>query len=209
MTGKIKEKYLDSGYYLRSRIRITGDASGRSGSADRQVKHKGGKVRIKVSEPSVIMGIVSITPRIDYSQGNNWANNLKTIDDLHKPSMDGIGFQELITDQMAFWDTKVTTTGVVTTKSAGKQPAWMNYMSNVNECYGNFADSDKEMFMTLNRRYEPNSQYNIKDLTTYIDPEKFNYMFAQTSLDSQNFWVQIGVDMNVRRKMSSKIMPNL
>lgn len=35
---KIKEKYLDSGYYLRSRIRITGDASGRSGSADRQVK---------------------------------------------------------------------------------------------------------------------------------------------------------------------------
>ena len=49
-------------------------------------KHKGGQVVIKVDEPSVIMGIVSITPRIDYSQGNDWTVNLQTMDDLHKPS---------------------------------------------------------------------------------------------------------------------------
>ena len=33
--------------------------------------------------------------------------NLKTIDDLHKPALDGIGFQELITEQMAWWDTNI------------------------------------------------------------------------------------------------------
>ena len=33
-------------------------------------KHKGGKSIIRVNEPCYIMGTVSITPRIDYSQGN-------------------------------------------------------------------------------------------------------------------------------------------
>ena len=47
------------------------------------------------------------------------------------------------------------------------------------------------------------------NLTTYIDPSKFNNIFAQTSLDSQNFWAQISVDMTARRKMSAKVMPNL
>ena len=42
-------------------------------------KHKGGKVIVKVSEPSVTLGLVSLTPRIDYSQGNEWHTNLKSI----------------------------------------------------------------------------------------------------------------------------------
>ena len=48
------------------------------------------------------MGIMSITPRIDYSQGNKWyMTELDNMNDLHKPALDGIGFQELITEQMA------------------------------------------------------------------------------------------------------------
>jgi len=95
-----------------------------------------------------------------------------------------------------------------------KQPAWINYMTEVNRCYGNFAIKSNEMFMTLNRRYEidlntPNTGAKIKDLTTYIDPSKFNFIFAETAIDAQNFWVQIAVDMTVRRKMSGKLMPNL
>ena len=38
---------------------------------------KGGKLKIKVNEPCYIMGIVSITPLVDYSQGNDWDNWLK------------------------------------------------------------------------------------------------------------------------------------
>ena len=174
-------------------------------------KHKGGQVSIKVNEHCVILGIVSITPRIDYSQGNKWDTHLETMDDFHKPPLDEIGFQELITEQMAWWTTKKDT-GVYVTKSAGKQPAWINYMTNVNETRGNFAIKDNQMFMTLNRRYEYNTANElaeIKDLTTYIDPKKFNYIFAETAIDAQNFWAQIAVDMTVRRKMSAKIMPNL
>ena len=171
-------------------------------------KNKGGYVSIKVNEPSYIMGIVSLTPRLDYSQGNKWDTNLKTVDDLFKPSLQQIGFQDLITDQMAWWDTEVNDQGEWTYKSAGKQPAWINYMTNYNKTYGNFADNTKDMFMTLNRRYEIGNN-GIDDLTTYIDPSKFNNIFADGRLDAQNFWVQIGLGINARRKMSAKVMPNL
>ncbi|AXH73497.1 MAG: major capsid protein [Microviridae sp.] len=175
-------------------------------------KHKGGTVVVKVDEPSYIIGIVSLTPRIDYSQGNKWDVHLDTMDDFHKPNLDQIGFQELITEQMAWWDThKETSGGEWIQMSAGKQPAWINYMTNVNEVRGNFAGN--ESFMVLQRNYEPYEIapgiLGIKDLTTYIDPSKYNNIFAQTSLDAQNFWTQISIDMTARRKMSAKIMPNL
>ena len=83
-------------------------------------------------------------------------------------------------------------------------------MTNYNRTYGNFAIQDNEMFMTLNRRYEKDPATGfIKDLTTYIDPTKYNFIFAETALDAQNYWTQIGVDMTARRKMSAKIMPSL
>lgn len=174
-------------------------------------KHKGGRVHIKINEPSYIMGIVSLTPRIDYSQGNKWDTDLKTLDDLHKPHLDGIGFQDLITEQMHWADTQLNGDSadsvIVTKRSAGKIPAWSNYMTNVNEVRGNFAIANNQMFMTLNRRYDIDEEGRIKDLTTYVDPSKFNYIFADTRLDAQNFWMQIAIDMTVRRKISAKVMP--
>ena len=147
-------------------------------------KNKGGKIKIKVDEPSYIIGIASLTPRIDYSQGNKWDTNLKTMNDLHKPALDAIGYQDLITDQMAWFDTEVTNTGDVTYNTAGKQPAWINYMTNVNQCRGSFAENGSggdSMFMTLNRRYEQGAT-GIEDLTTYVDPSKYNNIFAQICL---------------------------
>lgn len=172
-------------------------------------KHKGGKVVINVDEPSYIIGIISLTPRIDYSQGNKWDVHLKTLDDLHKPDLDQIGFQDLITEQMAWWSSVHRGGSDFIQLSAGKQPAWINYMTNVNQTRGNFAIANNEMFMTLNRRYETENDFSIKDLTTYIDPTKYNFIFAQTAIDAQNFWAQIGVNITARRKMSAKIMPSL
>ena len=181
-------------------------------------KHTGGKITIKCSEHCYIIGIASITPYVDYSQGNEWDVNLKTMDDFHKPALDSIGFQDLITEQLAWWDTRINDNGTITKKSAGKQPAWANYMTDVNKVYGNFAKDTDQMFMIMNRNYEHEVTFNettgaqgvkIKDLTTYIDPKKFNHIFAYTRRDAQNFWVQIGINAHVRRKMSAKVIPNL
>jgi hypothetical protein len=173
-------------------------------------KHKGGLINIKVNEPSYIMGIVSITPRVEYSQGNSWDVNLETIDDLHKPGLDAIGFQDLLTDQLLWSDTTLDSTdGSITTNSLGKQPAWLNYMTNVNKVFGGFAERNNSMFMVLNRRYEADTDGSLLDGTTYIDPSKFNHIFAETALDAQNFWIQISCDITARRKMSAKVIPNL
>lgn len=173
-------------------------------------KHKGGKLHIKTNEPAYCIGIVSITPRIDYSQGNEWDTSLKTMNDLHKPDLDGIGFQDLVTSQMYAGESFGANDASEKISSAGKTVAWINYMTAYNKCYGNFAMADNQMFMTLNRRYEVDKiTGKIKDLTTYIDPTKFNYAFAQTDIQAQNFWVQIAVDNTARRKMSAKQIPNL
>lgn len=173
-------------------------------------KHKGGQVRIKPNEWSYITAVCLIRPNIDYSQGNEWDSRLQTMDDFHKPVFDQIGFQDLITEQLAWFDTFIGTDGTTTTRSAGKQPAWTNYMTDVNRVYGNFAEPLNEMFMVLNRRYEIDTAAGgIKDLTTYIDPVKYNYIFAETKLDAQNFWVQIGFNWEVRRVISAKVMPQI
>ena len=100
------------------------------------------------------MGIGSITPRIDYSQGNEFFNELRTVDDIHKPALDGIGYQDSLNWQRAWWDdTRMEQNGRIQS-SAGKTVAWINYMTNINRTFGNFAINDNEAFMVLNRNYE-------------------------------------------------------
>ena len=53
-----------------------------------------------------------------------------------------------------FWN--IIGSYIWTQKSAGKQPAWINYMTNVNQIRGNFAIPRNEGFMVLDRRYELN-----------------------------------------------------
>lgn len=178
---------------------------------------KGGQIEIGCDEPCIIMGIVSITPRIDYSQGNSWIlTELDNMDDLHKPALDGIGFQDLLQERMAYWGTVRRANGTFEKLAAGKIPAWLNYMTAINETHGDFAEEDKCMFMTLNRRYQfetgdntTDDRFGIADLTTYVDPRKYNYIFADTSLQAQNFWIQIGIGVNARRVMSAKVIPFL
>ena len=59
-----------------------------------------GHIHYQCEEPGYIMGLMAITPMVDYSQGNDFDLNLQTIDDLHKPALDGIGYQDLIQEQM-------------------------------------------------------------------------------------------------------------
>ncbi|AXH78022.1 MAG: major capsid protein [Microviridae sp.] len=173
--------------------------------------HKGGRLVIKPTEPGLIQMILSFTPRIDYSQGNKWFTLLETMEDLFKPAFNGLGFQADINEYRAWWATNYNGADWVQT-SAGFLPAFIEYQTDINETYGNFAIANNQMFMTLNRQYqwqEDAGLVSIQDLTTYIDPVRYNQIFAKTSLDSQNLWVQLGLDIQVRRKMSAKIMPRV
>lgn len=169
----------------------------------------GNSIKIKVREPSMIMVIGSFTPRVDYSQGNKWWTRLQTMNDFHKPNLDAIGFQELITDEMAAFDTEVNADGTLIYKSAGKQVSWQEYMTNIDQSFGSFSAYRELAHMAMNRSYEHDSAGTISDLTTYIDPTKYNVAFANAKLSAKNIWVQCAIDCIVRRKMSAKQIPNL
>ena len=169
-----------------------------------------GKLHFKVSEPSYIIGLCAITPLIDYSQGNEWDMlGIDTLDDFHKPALDGIGYQDSINGERAWFTSKLTGNNTFTNTAAGKTVAWINYMTNYNKTFGNFASGESESFMVLNRNYENDGNNNIEDLTTYIDPSKHNEIFADTNIDAMNFWVQTAFKIQVRRNISAKQIPNL
>lgn len=171
-----------------------------------------GHIHYQCEEPGYIMGLVAITPMVDYSQGNDFDLNLQTIDDLHKPALDGIGYQDLIQEQMVGETSTYQDGGQINQLkhlAANKTVAWIDYMTNYNRTYGDFAAGEALDFMVLNRRYEVGSDNTIKDLTTYIDPQKHIEIFADTSIDSQNFWVQTVVQATRRGNYSAKQIPFL
>ena len=160
---------------------------------------KGGRIKIKINEPCYIMGIASITPLVDYSQGNDWDNWLETMDDLHKPQLDGIGYQDLMENKMH---------GLAKpTLAIGKQPAWLDYMTNFNKSFADFAAGEKESYMVLNRIYNVNSEGHITNATTYINPKDYTYIFATNTDTNRDFWVQIGCGVTSRRVMSAAQIP--
>ena len=161
--------------------------------------HKGGKIIFKADEPGYIFCITSLTPRVDYFQGNDWDMYLDTLDDLHKPQLDGIGFQDRL-----YRSINANSNTKNLDKSVGKQPAWIEYMTNVNKTFGNFALIENEGWMCLNRIFG-----EIDTYTTYIQPHLYNNIFADTDISAQNFWIQIGFNIKSRRVMSAKIIPNI
>lgn len=172
--------------------------------------YKSGRgLKIKCTEPSMIMALGSITPRVDYSQGNKWWTRLQSMDDFHKPTLDAIGFQELIAEEAAAWSTETIDNHQHKYQSLGKQPSWIEYTTDVNETYGEFAAGMPLAFMCLNRIYEQGINRTITNASTYIDPTIYNNIFAESRLSSQNFWVQVAFDVTARRVMSAKQIPNL
>lgn len=160
---------------------------------------KGGKIEIKVNEPCYIMGIASITPLVDYSQGNDWDNWLETMDDLHKPQLDGIGYQDLMENKMH---------GLAKpTLAIGKQPAWLDYMTNFNKTFADFAAGEQESYMVLNRIYNVDNEGKITNATTYINPKDYTYIFATNTETNRDFWIQIGCGVIARRVMSAAQIP--
>ncbi len=160
---------------------------------------KGGKLIIKINEPCYIMGIASITPRVDYSEGNPFDNYWDTLDDVHKPQLDGIGFQDLVCSKLDGKASRI--------KSIGKQPAWIDYTTNYNKTFGDFAAGETMEYMVLNRVF--NTEWN-KDIkaSSYIQPDLYNNIFATTGVQERNFWVQIGCRIEARRVMSARQIPN-
>lgn len=184
---------------------VLGDLAGRGYA---RKPNGSGHLHFQVEEPGYVFGVMAITPICDYSQGNDFDLNLRTMDDLHKPALDGIGYQDSMNEQRAWWTAEYNGT-VGTDTTPGKTVAWIDYMTNFNKTFGNFAVGENEDFMVLNRNYQQKGENEIGNITTYIDPQEHIDIFADTALDSQNFWVQTACEITKRGNYSAKQIPNL
>lgn len=193
-------------------VATTGNAEGQvlgelAGRGYARQPNTSGKLHFQVEEPGYVMGLMAITPMVDYSQGNDFDLNLFTMDDLHKPALDGIGYQDLMNEQRAWW-TAIQTGKDIKDTTPGKSVAWIDYMTNFNRTFGNFAAGESEDFMVLNRNYERDDNNGISNGSTYINPQEHIDIFADTALDSQNFWVQTACEITRRGNYSAKQIPN-
>ena len=193
-------------------VATTGNAEGQvlgelAGRGYARQPNTSGRLHFQVEEPGYVMGLVAITPMVDYSQGNDFDLNLFTMDDLHKPALDGIGYQDLMNEQRAWWTAEQTST-TMTDTTPGKSVAWIDYMTNFNRTFGNFAAGESEDFMVLNRNYERDDKDGISNGSTYINPQEHIDIFADTAIDSQNFWVQTACEITRRGNYSAKQIPN-
>lgn len=183
---------------------VLGELAGRGYSRQ---PNTSGRLHFQVEEPGYVMGLVAITPMVDYSQGNDFDLNLFSMDDLHKPALDGIGYQDLMNEQRAWWTAEQDGASIEDT-TPGKTVAWIDYMTNFNKTFGNFASGQSEDFMVLNRNYENDGSNGISNGSTYINPQEHIDIFADTALDSQNFWVQTACEITRRGNYSAKQIPN-
>lgn len=193
-------------------VATTGNAEGQvlgelAGRGYARQPNSSGRLHFQIEEPGYVMGLVAITPMVDYSQGNDFDLNLFTMDDLHKPALDGIGYQDLMNEQRAWW-TALQNEKDITDTTPGKSVAWIDYMTNFNRTFGNFASGESEDFMVLNRNYERDGNNGISNGSTYINPQEHIDIFADTALDSQNFWVQTACEITRRGNYSAKQIPN-
>lgn len=162
--------------------------------------------RFYATEHGYLMTIMSIIPRVDYYQGTKHYLNHTTLGDLHVPELDGIGFQDLLVDSFYSGAQATDAQGVIKNpQGIGKQPAWTELMTWTDELHGEFAEEDKLMYMTLARRYNP----TLTNISTYINPGEYNYIFADSSATAQNFWVQLKFNIHVKRAISKRVMPHI
>ena len=82
---------------------------------------------------------------------------LDNLDQIHEPQLDQIGFQDLVTWKMDAAQIKWVN-GTLKEYSVGKQPAWIDYMTNYNRTFGEFAVKESEGFMCMNRYYDINEK---------------------------------------------------
>ncbi|QCS36898.1 major capsid protein [Tortoise microvirus 22] len=170
----------------------------------------GRRFRHHCPEHGFLITVCSVIPRVDYYQGTKHYFNHQRLSDVHIPALDGVGFQDLLVDSLNSSDNGQTANGWAPLADAvGKQPAWTEYMTAVNEVHGDFAEENKLMYLTLARQFVNDPFEVLNDYTAYIKPDYYNYAFADASLTAQNFWLQIKFSVFVKRAISKRVMPNL
>lgn len=173
---------------------------------------KGQRHQFMATTWGTYMIIARLTPRVDYRTGIDrhlWNTSLS---DVYYPEFDQIGMQDMLlgeidssryaayptTARSQFWGTGVA-----------KQPSWTHYRATENRLHGDFTNTlDYWTLCDDFTGFNP-QEGEVTFPNAYIDPRKFNYIFADTSQNAENFQLQTRFHTVQKLPMSKAMNPTL
>lgn len=210
-----------------SDVVTSNDALGsRAGLGSAYAESKGSFVEFYAKEPGYLMVNFSIVPNVSYTQGIRKMYLKNRFSDLYVPEFDAVGYQDLQRLELDAIGASVQTNGsiggtAVSTYNTvvGKHPAWLEYMTAVDESHGLMQERLQYGFWTLNRPFNIPAYFesaNAVEVTeasdlassTYIYPELFNTIFSVTQL-TDNFQCRFRFFDKTKQPISKQILPHL
>lgn len=176
-----------------------------------------------------VVVMASIVPKNPlYSEGNDPMFCKHLFGELFQPRFDRIDFQPLnrhtlcaIPDHVRSFDGSVTyekgsaPAEYAPNTEVARQPAWLEYTTDVDRCFGDFASSSlgtwviqrsflkahiNTLAKTVSYRFDP---------SPYISPGQFNYQFANTGEFGENFFLFIDFRNKTTNQVSKRPLPTL
>lgn len=203
------------------------------------------------SEFGYLIACFTIVPNVSYDQGTKPLYFKTEFEDLYAPELARLGFQTLpapwFTNSViwtmptsvvhqypkpAFLNPSLgTVSGTGTTswsytslsQGRGYQPAWQEYMTDVDTVHGDLVYGGELDYWAITRRFgipldalsfggpvsSTTSFWNSMSYTSYVLPWQFNYGFVNKSLDAQNFICEFSLDVLAKRQIGKRVMPTL
>lgn len=178
-------------------------------------------VSFYAKEHGYLMTLVALRPRVEYFQGVPKMYQKTQFSDIYVPELDAVGWQPILAKDMYANVNYTYEDGTLSDlvrdgklllpdQIVGYSPAWIEYMTAVGSAHGQFVSSLD--YWVLLRRYSSrnaNGELTPVDLSTYINPEDFNYAFAGTKDYYDNFYLNQLFNLTIGRNISKQILPTL
>ena len=176
------------------------------------------RFRITCDRPGYVMVLAQIVPHVDYDQGLSRYVLSRKLSDEFRPEFNGIGLQDVLVSDLNASYENIAEAGTAEALTppwrvgVGKQPAWIQYMTDINKVRGTFCSTERSWVLRRDMQatgdpddtgvYDP-----TKDTVTsaYINPHDWNQPFSDQSPTAQNFLVQF----NIRHKVRSTVLKRL
>lgn len=181
-----------------------GSALGEQAALGRSNSANGRPLIIRADQYSMLIGIITIRPRVFYGSQIDAEDMQLTFGDIYSPTFAGLGYLPVpYREYVAAGDIEST---VDTT--FGRRAAWASYTTDLDKSGGLFKPGESLEGFVFNRRYTAGNQfvsgdqYFINpDMTSYIYPELYNAYFNNAQNGASNIRTYINLDISAIRPL--------
>lgn len=181
---------------------------------------------IKCDWDAVLMTIVTLIPKVDYSEGLDKDLDALMFADDFKPQFNQLGFQDV-----PYYRYNALPSGAPTpdsdrnfvlfpdddsfVESVGKTVAFIGMRSNVNRVHGEFSHFGNAQTWVLSRTFRrvidgsAGAYFQNLKFSPYVNPGDFQYPFTLNDANVDNWYLQVAFKIRAVRPISNQARPTL